>query len=207
MKPRIRALATILSTIMLIATVALCVRSFFVYDSIGRSNWSEQPLTDADRAYGKSIKVDLRFVSRGEGFNLECWRGHLTFCHGVTLDPTGRWDENFRARSVNTPIWTFDHNSPSDHGYEPGGPDMNNPLGWLGFGNKLRVMPAPHPQVYHWLTIPFWLILAISAILPARWFVGVLRERHRRRHKLCLTCGYDLRGSPQRCPECGVAVA
>jgi len=42
----------------------------------------------------------------------------------------------------------------------------------------------------------------LSAILPALWVV-MFRRRHRFRAGLCRVCGYDLRASPGRCPECG----
>lgn len=44
----------------------------------------------------------------------------------------------------------------------------------------------------------------ILAVLPA---LGVIRLRRRRRDQragLCRHCGYDLRATPLRCPECGM---
>ncbi len=56
------------------------------------------------------------------------------------------------------------------------------------------------------LAIPFWFLLAAPALLLI-WLL--YRALQRRRHQIaghCPACGYDLRASPQRCPECGRAV-
>ena len=55
------------------------------------------------------------------------------------------------------------------------------------------------------VAIPHWSVMLVSAVLPALWFHGRRRARYRVVRGLCPACGYDLRASPERCPECGVA--
>ncbi|HEY2584686.1 MAG TPA: hypothetical protein VGI81_02850 [Tepidisphaeraceae bacterium] len=60
------------------------------------------------------------------------------------------------------------------------------------------------------VTLPYSRAAVATAILPALWLAAWLRRRallrRRRFENLCRTCGYDLRASRERCPECGTPI-
>jgi len=53
------------------------------------------------------------------------------------------------------------------------------------------------------VTVPHWFWLALAGIAPTVWLRAAIRRRRRTHAGLCRSCGYDLRATPDRCPECG----
>jgi hypothetical protein len=54
--------------------------------------------------------------------------------------------------------------------------------------------------------VPYWALALPFAVAPALSLRGSIRRKQqarRRRAARCPACGYDLRGTPGRCPECG----
>src|SRR5688500_8546264 len=59
------------------------------------------------------------------------------------------------------------------------------------------------------LRVPYVLLACLSALMPFAWVYRSVATHRRRRKRLaagqCPRCGYDVRATPDRCPECGWA--
>src|SRR5262249_54482619 len=76
-----------------------------------------------------------------------------------------------------------------------GGPSM---------GSTRSLVAGPVPtNWYYAAVVPGWAVALLASVAPAIW---LWRRVRRRPSGICPVCGYDLRASPQRCPECGTAV-
>ncbi len=77
-----------------------------------------------------------------------------------------------------------------------------NFLGFKTAGCVATMTSSPSPR-FSALVLPYWFIALVMAAAP----LGVGRKawtrRRRRKLGLCLACGYDIRASSGRCPECG----
>jgi hypothetical protein len=56
------------------------------------------------------------------------------------------------------------------------------------------------------LALPHWLPFLAFGVVPALWLISrIWRVLPRQPRGFCSACGYDLRATPERCPECGAA--
>jgi hypothetical protein len=89
-------------------------------------------------------------------------------------------------------------------------PASNPNLGWRlfttasgqGYASSQRYWVSRDAAgwIIHW---PLWTIAAAAGVLPGIWIGRRIRAQLRPGAGFCAACGYDLRASPQRCPECG----
>jgi hypothetical protein len=84
-------------------------------------------------------------------------------------------------------------------------------VGSFGYGRTTQAVGFPRqaatPTTFTIVTAPHWGLVLTAAVLPALWVVHRHRSRNRPHAGLCRACGYDLRATPGRCPECGTVTA
>jgi hypothetical protein len=54
---------------------------------------------------------------------------------------------------------------------------------------------------------PHWCLALLTGVTPLIWIRRYMERRMRPAQQFCRRCGYDLRATPERCPECGTVVA
>jgi hypothetical protein len=101
------------------------------------------------------------------------------------------------------------HTQQPAEGY-PGDEDRTAQHGALfdiGFRSIAYRAPIVGIEVSGVMTVaPIWVAMVPTAVLPIVWVMRRIRGsnwRERVTRGLCGRCGYDLRASPDRCPECG----
>ncbi|MDB5289965.1 MAG: hypothetical protein JWL69_1206 [Phycisphaerales bacterium] len=104
-------------------------------------------------------------------------------------------------RGAIQPGWVyFDSRLPRRWGRPPG------VVGFAAFRGTNRHYLLLPPTAVYGVSAPHWAVAIITVVLPLAWISrrGKLRlAAVRRAGGLCAACGYDLRASEGRCPECG----
>jgi hypothetical protein len=92
---------------------------------------------------------------------------------------------------------------------EPGRAGEGPPVGVVfdAFGFGARAERPPYAVAAYTLWLPHWFAALLLSVLPARLVMARHARGDRERRGLCRACGYDLRHTPQRCPECGAVAA
>ena len=177
---RLFILLSLLSLILCLALIAMSVRGFWRHDLFEYSDGGVRDHT----GFRASV-----FESR--------WTGTSLFLAHVSSHST----KPLRHVSPQGFHWTSVHGLSRMYS-----PDRL----WLGFGLPRTVNGVDTLLGYTYsmstVLIPYWFLILLTSILPALFAFRTHRARVREKRShlgLCQTCGYDLRATPDRCPECG----
>jgi hypothetical protein len=190
MKRLLFNLVTLFSGLACITCAIACIRSRYASDTIGYAGWRNQS-SHICHGFGIcSSRQDLRlyyFVSEHLFVDPSNVSANEALAHFQARFWNSRQPDPYPIRQ----FWkrfTYVHRP------------WTNGLVVASKSMEIRIV-----------TMPDWPVASIAAILPGIWSFLFARRRgelrRRARRGLCAKCGYDLRASIKRCPECGTPIA
>ena len=174
---RLLTLAILVSLALCVVTVVLWVRSYRVSDEVGFERRIPARLELVYVAI-QSERGSVQFSRHTVPFRS---RVELLTIQTLQPDPSAgewRWGP-FSRLNPRSPVYVEDD--------------------WLGFCWERHNSGVLH----EYLVVPFWAIALGFAVSPAAWCWSRRQGCRRIRDGFCPSCGYDLRATPDRCPECG----
>ena len=183
------------SALLFVATCVLWVWSYFQFVDAGRMTTTHTPEVFTQH-YIRLGAIDGRFIFT--------WRDIIwPAVNSSKADVEKRWDkENGTYLKLDR---RFDINeiypkAPNDRSWE---------FRFAGFRLDRKIQDAGsryRGMIGVVIYVPQIYLLALFAVYPtvvaAKW-----RRERRSRKGFCPSCGYDLRATPERCPECGTTLA
>jgi hypothetical protein len=206
-------IATVLSLVLCLATCVLWVRSYWYGELLQRvRNAHDEEFTWQYRrpvwVYCGGLRIEANqyrsstYWSRRANANFE-----------DDYKPGTSYYR--RVFSAADPVWKYpaiagetDHppDAAIDGGHLKWSTFLGFKWGW-GYQDGERMHPSNHDwKTWTQVVIPLWFIALLPALLPAARLGPALKRRRLRRAKAegsCARCGYDLRVTRERCPECG----
>jgi hypothetical protein len=173
---------TVLSALLCVAVVVLWVRSYWTRTTVG---WSSRSTASA-------------VVHRAR-----CFGGVVEYRRGLyRCDPGLFVPDPIKQGPVELEEWTLPSlQSARSLGYPSALPGVtfDRTVDWHDYGLVGGLTAS----------LALWMPAALFAALPSAAGLRAVRRRRagaRERSRSCATCGYDLRATPDRCPECGTVV-
>jgi hypothetical protein len=184
-----------ISLLLAAATAIVWTRSYWIQDSLLWTDDSMQPC----------IHTESRKVMCAHG-GMQLWHEYWEW-HGG-LDGFIPWGHHFEHTSSQSPVYPYFVNQ---RGQTPPPADIRFKgfeFVYLNYRDPFMMGKYPMETVRQQsVTFPLAAIFfpaIILSVLAKRW---EMKLRGRLMKGLCPTCGYDLRATPDRCPECGTIPA
>jgi hypothetical protein len=174
---------TTLSLLLLVMVLVMWTRGWRKADQAAVGFWGYRPHRGLPQYQDANALVALH------------WRGRWTFAVARRACVTGPgFRRNLGANGrhwvhTSAPADRLDSLAPQWGVIKPTG-------GWAGF----RYWKGSYFEA---VMLPDWALIAATASMPVGWVIRFVRRRGRAACGLCPSCGYDLRATPERCPECG----
>ena len=180
----------VVSAMLCIAIAALALRSFWRFDMV-----------NLETCRSKNA------LWTGDGYELASLHGVMWFRHYHADFLPGKLPPEYLRNRIQGPFFHVRRTTVMRLD-----PPSDGPLVGIGAGlaHSASADASGAFTSTHYI-VPHWLAATLLAVLPMYTLTRLLRSKRRMRRRLandlCPSCGYDLRGSPYRCPECGACRA